>query len=186
MTADRDSISIRALRAGARRLLRTLRAGGPAALAAAERFRVLDEFRAATAADLAARPERVRLRHALTVVAMQRGAPSWVALKEQVQRALPMYDPGMAALLNQWYAAYAPARAALVAGGGYLFPYRNQFLICEAEGVRLLGLDPRDEDWARIEFDWVQPADRHAWGRLAEKREAVLAQERTRTPAPPY
>lgn len=186
MTADRDSMSIRSLRADARRLLRTLRAGGPAAVAAAERFRVLDDFRAGTAADLAARPERVRLRHALTVVATQHGAPGWAALKEQVQRALPMYDPGMAALLNQWYAAYGPARAALDAGGGYLFPYRNQFLICEAEGVRLLGLDPGDEDWARIEFDWVRPADRRAWGRLAEKREAALVRRRTQAVAPPY
>ena len=33
------------------------------------------------------------------------------------------------------------------------------------EGVRELGLDPDDSDWARIDWDWVRPADTEAWRR---------------------
>lgn len=184
MTADRNPISLRSLRADARRVLKTLQVGGPAAVAAAERFRVLDEFRAATAAELAARPERVRLRNALAVIASEHGSSTWSELKHTLQRRLAMYEPGMAALLNRWFAAYEPARRSLDEHGGFLLPYRNQFFICEAEGVRLLGLDPADPDWQAIGYDWLRPADARAWGRLCERREAVMGRARPRTPPP--
>ena len=58
--------------------------------------------------------------------------------------------------------------------GGYLLPYRHQFLVCESEAIRLLGLDPGDPDWERIGRDWVRPADRDAWRRLRDRRIAVL------------
>jgi len=188
MTADDSPISIHTLRNDAHHLLKALRAGGAAAIAAAGRFRVLDEFRGSTAAELAAQPQRVRLRNALTVIAREHGSPRWAELKQDLQRRLPMYEPGMDALLNRWFAAYKPARASLEERRGFLLPYRSQFFICEVEGVRLLGLDPADPDWRAIGYDWVRPADLRAWGRLCERREAALAQAQARihtTDAPP-
>ncbi len=82
-----------------------------------------------------------------------------------------MYVPSMDAVLNRWFHFYPEARASLEAEGGYLFPYGTQFFVTAAEGIRELGLDPQDPDWARIGWDWVAPQDRAAWERLVEKRE---------------
>ena len=53
--------------------------------------------------------------------------------------------------------------------GGFLFPYRNQFFICEWGFVVALGLDPADPDWERIGRDWVRPRDEVARDRLEAK-----------------
>jgi hypothetical protein len=81
-----------------------------------------------------------------------------------------MYRPSMDAILNRWFARYEEARRSLEELGGYLFPYRNQYFVCDVEAVRELALDPADPDWERIGWDWVRPRDREAWQRLREKR----------------
>jgi hypothetical protein len=85
-----------------------------------------------------------------------------------------MYVPRMDAVLNRWFTSYAEARSSLESEGGYLLPYKSQFFITLSEGIRDLGLDPDDPDWARIGWDWVQPKDTEAWERLKEKRELVI------------
>ena len=85
-----------------------------------------------------------------------------------------MYVPRMDAVLNRWFTIYAEARASLELEGGYLLPYKSQFFVTLSEGIRDLGLDPDDPDWARIGCDWVQPKDTEAWERLMEKREQVI------------
>lgn len=174
-----------AIRFQARKLLRQLRSrtDADAALAAAERFRRLRSFAGLSAEGLRAEPERVRLKHALTVVAVENGHGSWPALKAAVEAgAAPIavsrngdewYETGMDVLLNRWFARYDDARASLDEQGGFLLPYRHQFFICEDEGVRVLGLDPEDPDWRRIGHDAVKPADSEAWSRLRERRERV-------------
>ena len=82
-----------------------------------------------------------------------------------------MYVTGMGAILNRWFTTYEEARASLNAEGGYLLPYRGQFFVTTPEGIRELGLDPDDADWARIGWDWVRPLDAMAWERLRERRE---------------
>ena len=84
-----------------------------------------------------------------------------------------MYVPRMDAVLNRWFTSYAEASSSLASEGGYLLPYKGQFFVTLSEGVRELGLDPDDPDWARIGWDWVQPKDNEAWKRLKEKREQV-------------
>ena len=85
-----------------------------------------------------------------------------------------MYVPRMDAVLNRWFVDYDEARGSLQSEGGYLLPYRNQFLVTTAEGIRELGLDPNDPDWAQIGWDWVRPADQDAWERLKTKREIAI------------
>ena len=84
-----------------------------------------------------------------------------------------MYVPRMDAVLNRWFTTYAEARSSLESEGGYLLPFKSQFFVTLSEGVRELGLDPDDPDWALIGWDWVEPKDREAWERLKEKREQV-------------
>ena len=84
-----------------------------------------------------------------------------------------MYVPQMDAVLNRWFVNYEEARASLHEQGGYLLPYKRQFFITEEEGIRTLGLEPEDPDWAKIGWDWVQPKSSEAWERLKVKREQV-------------
>lgn len=76
----------------------------------------------------------------------------------------------MDAIVSRWFTTYDEARASLVAEGGYLLPYRRQFFVTSREGVRELRLDPDDEDWVRIGFDWVRPLAIDAWQRFCERR----------------
>ncbi|OLC37598.1 MAG: hypothetical protein AUH81_05955 [Candidatus Rokubacteria bacterium 13_1_40CM_4_69_5] len=84
-----------------------------------------------------------------------------------------MYVASMDAILNRWFTTYEDARASLDAEGGYLLPYRAQFFVTSPEGIRELGLDPDDADWARIGWDWARPLDAVAWERLRARRAAA-------------
>ena len=117
------------LRARARLLLRQLRSDDRTRSAsAAARFARLATL-AACASDPAQLARRARLKHALTVIALERGHPSWPALKSALERApaeaVAWYPRGMGAFLNRWFARYEDARRSLEAEGGYLFPYRE-------------------------------------------------------------
>ena len=85
-----------------------------------------------------------------------------------------MYVTRMDAVLNRWFTTYEEARASLEAEGGYLLPYKGQYFVTLGEGIRELGLDPDDPNWARIGWDWVRPKDSDAWERLKEKREQAI------------
>jgi hypothetical protein len=85
-----------------------------------------------------------------------------------------MYVTSMATLLNRWFTSYENARSSLDSEGGYLLPFKDQYFVTMREGVRELGLDPDDPDWARIGWDWVRPADPEAWARLKEKRDLAI------------
>lgn len=202
------SISPADLRAEARRLLKALRAAEPGgerrisnqaevraatrgAMKVAMRFRTLRSLANLSLSQILSRAGQIQLKHALTVLALEHGYESWVALKLAAEagtvhapvgrdgvgggRSTPagsplMYEPGFDVLLNRWFATYEEALASLADRGGYLLPYRHQFLICEPEAIRLLGLDPADPDWQRIGYDWVEPVDREAWERLRARR----------------
>ncbi|MBJ6761893.1 hypothetical protein JGU66_14055 [Myxococcaceae bacterium JPH2] len=143
---------------------------------AAERLRQLPQFAELSAPEVLARKDSVLRKHALGVIAQEQGHPSWSALKETLeQRAPSEFDtevffarpPG--AFLNRWFGTYAKAAASLRTEGGFLFPFRTQFFICDAGFLRALGADPDDPDWERMGRDWVAPRDVDARGRLTEK-----------------
>jgi len=81
-----------------------------------------------------------------------------------------MYVISMDAVVNRWFTTYEAALSSLRHEGGYLLPYKGQFFVTLAEGIRELGLDPDDPDWEKVGWDWVRPADVDAWQRLVEKR----------------
>lgn len=170
-----DTLSTPRLRALAQLLLKKLRAGDRAA---ACRFLRLQSFADLTVEELLATPDRVRLKHALTLLAVERGQPSWTALKRAVDAStgVAMYTRRLSLYLNLWFATHDEARAALASEGGYLLPYRHHCFITSKEGIRELGLDPDDPDWARIGFDWVQPADLEAHARLVAARLRIIAE----------
>ncbi|MEM7357185.1 MAG: hypothetical protein AAF657_40600 [Acidobacteriota bacterium] len=186
--ASGEPLSVPELRIRAKRLLKQLRSSaGEATQAAATRFQQLESFASQSVDEIVERRDRVQLKHALTVFAVEQGHASWSALKaarEAPASAPPgreMYAPAMDVLLNRWFARYEDARESLAERGGYLLPFDRQFFVCESEGIRVLGLDPEDPDWQRIGWDWVRPRNAQAWRRLRQRRDEVLRASGTRT-----
>src|SRR5690606_21881666 len=82
------------------------------------------------------------------------------------------YAPACRGILNQWFATYEEARAALAATRrrSFLLPYRRQLMVVEDDFIRALGLDAEDERWGGIEYDIVWPGNSVAKQGLAFRR----------------
>jgi hypothetical protein len=140
---------------------------------AAERFRALAYFSSHEPDVIVARRDSIQLKHALAVIAAELGYATWNDCKRRLdtpshrridtERFFAAHGCGF---LNRWFARYDEACASLEAHGGYLFPYRHQFFICEWGFLDALGIDPADPDWERIGCDWVRPRDEAARDRL--------------------
>lgn len=115
---------------------------------------------------------RVKRRHALDVVAQQLcGAPYTDLIvpsgKAGIADPSRFFECGLSAHWNHWFARYDEALEHLKTAGGYLFPFRNQFVIFDEHVLRTLGLDPDDPDWRRIGYNWARPEDAEAFARLS-------------------
>lgn len=154
-----------------------LSSDAPRSTRAAERLRVLPAFSGLSSAELLARRDSVQRKHALAVIAQEQGYGSWAELKQALgeEEEAPRFDPEafftrpVSPFLNRWCSSYEEALKALQAGGGYLFPYRTQFFVCDASFLRALGVDAADPDWERIGRNWVKPLDAAAHVRLEQK-----------------
>ena len=154
------------------------------ALAAVDRFRALPKYAELTPERLLAWRDQLRRKHALAVIATEAGFTSWTELRAVCDRETidvradidRLFENG-AMYLNHWSGTYEEARAILDQAGGYLFPYRSQFVVCPAGKLEAHGVDAFDPDWARIGFDWVEPNDRAAFRRLNARLVAVLGRE---------
>ncbi len=161
-------------------LLKQLRSdNAQMALEGALRFQKLPHLRDSSLEQIV-KSDDIRLKHALAVIALEHDFESWPAFKQQLERKEQLaqrrqsyytrfYPQRCARYMLEWHANYEVASLELGRTGGYLFPYKNQYFICEAPYVEALGLDPDDSDWERIAFNWVQPADQAAWQRLDDK-----------------
>jgi hypothetical protein len=161
-------------------LLKHLRSDDAAKVSeAAKRFQILP-FLAEES------PERIKLKHALTVLAMENGFDTWADLKRNVEyndKRNAFMNRNFTALcpkrcwgvLSNWEVRYEDALEDLQERGGYLLPYKQQFFVCQEAYIERLGLDPDDIDWELIGWNWVKPANIEAWERLNEKLEALDA-----------
>lgn len=124
-------------------------------------------------------PGMVLRRHALALIAARLGCRSWVHLRRVLAResddwgASVHHNPSGARLLH-WCRDLAEARALRAQlhrqTPHYVFPYRTQFFVADADYVRALGSDPEAPDWESIQWDWVglpeESWDSQAWARL--------------------
>ncbi|WP_257461405.1 hypothetical protein [Archangium lipolyticum] len=145
---------------------------------AAERLRALPAFAGQTPGEVLASREQVRRKHALAVIAREQGHASWEELRSargEEEETPPQVDferffiQHASVFLNRWFSTYPEALASLRAMGGYLFPYRRQFFICEADFLKARGVDTTDPDWERMGRNWVEPLDPDARARLEQK-----------------
>ena len=146
------------LKAQARVLHRRAQAGDPAALARLGQ----------RSAD-----EPVLRRHCLAALAKELGFSGWphaVSVLEGAEECADfgtmLVPPGASAHWNIWSATYEEAREIHRQAGGFLLAYRRHYFIADRYFVEMLGLDPDDDDWAKIGHDWARPADVAARRRL--------------------
>lgn len=163
-------------------LFRDLHKGtGAAALRAAKRFQALDAWRNRRAQEIRACANAIRLEDAQQVVARENGFADWSELAAQtagapvVFRTARLFPEKADVFLNLWFRSYEDARAAHEAEPDLiLFPYGQQFVLCEPALLGWLGADPHDPDWEQIGRDWVQPLDEAARLRLAARLHKAL------------
>ena len=127
---------------------------------AAQRFQRLTEFKNLSSAEIIR--ANIKRKHALAVIATEKGFNSWADLKCQ----LPFIRGGF---LNHWFANYDEAKSYQQTKGGYLLPFKTQFFICDADYIDNLGFDSKDPDWQLIGFDWIEPDNKSAKQRLYRK-----------------
>ncbi len=179
--AARTALTLDECRIQASLLLKDLRGeDGARAVRTAERFQILPVLRSLDPDAILGRRASIRLKHALAVVAADLGYRTWAECKRRLEtppdRRLDtetFFAAMGAAYLNRWFARYDEARASLEAEGGYLFPFRRQFFVCEAGFLEARDIDPAHPDWERIGRDWVRPRDEAARDRIERKLVAM-------------
>jgi hypothetical protein len=161
MNKPRKSFSVDECKVQASILLKSLHSPDRAiSQKSAKRFQRLPDFGTFSLEEIT--QADIKRKHALVVIANEKGFTSWADLKCQ----LPFIRGGF---LNQWFANYDEAKAYQQLNGGFLLPFKNQFFICDADYIMNLGFDPEDADWKLIEYDWAQPGHKEAWQRLHKK-----------------
>ena len=146
-------------------------------------FAILAELKAmARERHRAAADDSPRREH-LAAVARELGFRGWPHLvavlngTETSNFGTLLYAPACHAHFNIWSASADEARQIRAEHGGWLLPYRHQFVIVDEHFVKTLGLDPNDADWTAMGRDWTQPQCADARRRLAAR--VVHARART-------
>jgi hypothetical protein len=156
---------------------------------AALRFQILPYLADSSPQAILEKRETIKLKHALTVLALENQFDTWADLKRNVEyndKRIAFRNRNFTSLcprrcwgvMSNWEVRYEDALDTLQQRGGYLLPYKQQFFVCQEAYIEKLGLDPDDIDWELIGWNWVKPADSEAWERLNEKLEAVEAKQR--------
>ncbi len=159
----------------------------PEMIAVVSRLKNLSFFSEKPLEFILAQFEKIQLKHCLNVVAKENGYQDWATLIQELRLGktglLPskvmfkdnadteLYRYGFSeANLNAWYNSYEDARNHLkLRKKGYLLVYKNHYFVCQAPHIEGLGLDPKDPDWEKIDWDWVHPKDPEAKARLQQK-----------------
>lgn len=80
------------------------------------------------------------------------------------------HAPRCSALLNHWHADLARAREAHARAGGFLLPYRRQFVVVQDAFIRELALDLADDAWSALGRDLVAGYGSAPWEALCLRR----------------
>ena len=105
-------------------------------------------------------------KHSLDVIARSYGFKNFRHAREVLEANGIVEDFGKTlyrgranGTLNHWFAAYEEARAFRERKGGYLLAYASQYFVVDADFIRDIGLDPDDENWKRMNYDWARPRE---------------------------
>jgi len=127
--------------------------------------------------------EDVHRRHCLTLIAIEAGFADWPHAKRVLDGADDsdfgslLFPPRCDSHLNHWFRTHHEAAAVHAEVGGYLLAYKRQFVVVDRFYIEALGLDPDDQDWTVLAFDWSRPGASEARARLYAKLAATLPRE---------
>lgn len=134
---------------------------------ASTRFRCLPLFSNSKDSDIIGKAQH---KHALNVIAIENGFDSWANLKTYFEKTKLTNFILHSGFLNQWFAKYKEAKEYLTTNKHnsqlFLLPYKNQFLVCDANCIEYMGLQPDNPDWNSINYNWAEPGDIKVWERL--------------------
>jgi hypothetical protein len=109
----------------------------------------------------------VKLKHALHIIANKYGFFCWNNLKSYFEKTGITAFKMHSGFLNHWFSNYLEAKAYLnTHRDNFLLPYKQHFVVCKAECIEHMGLDPQNSNWALIQHNWVEPQDYKAWEAL--------------------
>lgn len=123
--------------------------------------------------------DSLKLAHCLDAVAQAIGFAHWTAAlqaltgADQFQQGTFWYDRRCYTLLSKWVADYDEA-CEVHKDGGFLLPYKNQFIIADDDFIRALGLSPQDEAWSALHNNVVAGHGASAWQWLIWQRFRAL------------
>lgn len=133
------------------------------ALTTAARFKSLYVFAGLLPEGILEHRQKIRLKDALMVIALEQGCTSWTELKRRIVSEDCLYKQGCGGL-NAWYTDYETAKTHLQKETGlYLLQYRQYYVVCQQDYIDDLGLAHLAFEWRRIGYNWVEPADMEAW-----------------------
>ncbi|MES2765213.1 MAG: hypothetical protein V4642_05060 [Bacteroidota bacterium] len=139
-------------------------------LKATARFKNLPHYAEKSAEEIGLLKSEIKRKHVLAVLAAERGFKTWSELRDDIISKECLHRPmGGSSFLNHWFAKYDEAREQLEKHGGYLLQYRDSYFVCESGYIKFLGLDSFKNEWEKIGYDWVKPADKKAWEVIFKK-----------------
>jgi hypothetical protein len=150
-------------------LLKDLRSGSPESGKAAEQFLTIPAYSGKSTQWILEHAGTIKLKDAFLVIALKYGFKSWADLKKKVIQEDCLYRSAKVGLIYAWFSDYEKAAAYHQQYGGYLIKFWKDFVVCGDEYITSLSLAGYIEQWAKIGYDWVNPADLQAWHFLNEK-----------------
>lgn len=137
---------------------------------AAERFRRIAPFKELGADHVCRSHADIQRKHALAVIARERGYAAWKNLKDAAD--VLWCPPDTSAFWHNWCKTHKEAREYLEVNGGYLLTAHGKWFIAERGYIEWLGLDPDDPRWDAIDFDVYAPRDKRACDELIAQRKS--------------
>ncbi|HXS35697.1 MAG TPA: hypothetical protein VN721_03290 [Flavipsychrobacter sp.] len=151
-------------------LLKNLRSDdGEKARKAAERFLDLPFPKFSNADEVIENRSSIRLKHALTIIALENVYGNWELLKNKVIMEDCLFHNAPSSFLNVWFNNYEDAKHYQKDNGGYLLQYRKDYVISQKEYIEAIDLGEMEEEWSAIGYDWANPDSKTAWDKLFEK-----------------
>ncbi|TQV88104.1 hypothetical protein [Aliikangiella coralliicola] len=114
------------------------------------------------------KPEKIKRKHALHIIALENGFECWTDLKQQVELENTIDfttffgNPAFCGFTNHWFNNYDEAKKHQLENGGVLLPYRHHYFVTTYLFLEALGFDCGDPDWESMGFDWVNPLSQSA------------------------
>ncbi|MTI32281.1 hypothetical protein [Xanthovirga aplysinae] len=128
----------------------------------AARFLQIPYFSNETVDYLLKHSDKVKLKDAYFLIALEKGFKNWAELKQEVVEKDCLYKPSGIAFVHGWFRNYNEAEAYFQQNGGYLLYFWNDFIVCGKEYIECLELGSYTLQWKKIGYNWQNPLDPEA------------------------